>query len=121
MTITAEQFKAATGREPEHDDLERVNCSKSGEIGHYFCGWDSEANRPQYEVGIRVKTRETAKRATPVLLALLETHLEISADHLELVNFWDCPESPTGNCVYDNVADPAWDDCLFCHQPHERK
>lgn len=46
--ITAEQFKAAVGRDPENDDLERSNCECGGEIGHYFCGWDEEANLPRF-------------------------------------------------------------------------
>ena len=47
-SITAEVFKAATGREPEIDDLERCNCSHAGEEGHYFCGWDKSNNCPQF-------------------------------------------------------------------------
>lgn len=34
---------------------------------------------------------------------------------------WDCPTSPIGTCVYDSYQDRAWDDCLFCHDPFERK
>lgn len=52
--ITAEQFKAATGRDPEDDDLERVNCPQAGRIGHLCCGWDSVWNRPQFEIGPRL-------------------------------------------------------------------
>jgi hypothetical protein len=46
--ITAGQFKEATGREPEQDDLDRCNCPLAGKIGHWFCGWDSEANLPVF-------------------------------------------------------------------------
>lgn len=35
--------------------------------------------------------------------------------------FWDCPKSPFGYCAYDKVDDPAWDTCLFCGEPYERK
>jgi len=31
---------------------------------------------------------------------------------------WDCDESPTGKCVYDN-GDP--DHCDYCGDPEERK
>ncbi len=37
---------------------------------------------------------------------------------------WEC-ESPDDNpfplCVYNYNEDPCLDDCLFCHQPYERK
>jgi hypothetical protein len=26
-----------------------------------------------------------------------------------------------GTCIYDDMEDPAHDDCLVCHQPYERK
>lgn len=34
---------------------------------------------------------------------------------------WRCKESPAGVCIYDLVDDPIQDDCIFCHQPNERK
>ena len=34
---------------------------------------------------------------------------------------WNCDKSPIGLCVYDNLEDKAHDDCVFCHQPQERK
>ena len=49
MTITREKFIEATGREPQHDDLDRVNCDRAGEITHLCCGWDHAANKPRYE------------------------------------------------------------------------
>ena len=33
----------------------------------------------------------------------------------------DCPSSPTGICWYDDQEDPAWDNCVFCGEPDERK
>ena len=33
---------------------------------------------------------------------------------------WDCPTSPTGNCVYDTSEDPMKDSCLFCEEPCDR-
>jgi hypothetical protein len=46
--ITAEFFRWETGRWPEHDDLERVNCDKGGQVGHFHCGW-CKHGRPMYE------------------------------------------------------------------------
>jgi hypothetical protein len=34
---------------------------------------------------------------------------------------WECATSPTGYCVYNEEIDPASDDCVYCHQPEERK
>ena len=34
---------------------------------------------------------------------------------------WDCPTSPIQKCIYDDDNDPAWDNCLYCHEPSERK
>lgn len=47
--ITRRKFIAATGRKPEQDDLERCNCQKAGEIGHWFCGWDYKYDLPMFE------------------------------------------------------------------------
>lgn len=49
--ITREKFIAATGREPEQDDLERCNCRFAGDIMHRFCGWNEAHDKPQFEVG----------------------------------------------------------------------
>lgn len=51
MTITRDLFLAATGREPEQDDLERCNCPTAGRPGHFSCGWNGRLNRPVFEVG----------------------------------------------------------------------
>jgi hypothetical protein len=48
MKITAEQFKAATGMEPQDDDLARCNCPYAGNPGHFFCGWDKQQNKPRF-------------------------------------------------------------------------
>ena len=49
--LTAEDFKKMTGREPENDDLERVNCSRAGNRGHIGCGV-CRHNKPAFECGI---------------------------------------------------------------------
>jgi len=38
----------------------------------------------------------------------------------EVSSEWKC-KGPVGYCVYDIIADPARDDCMFCHEPEERK
>lgn len=34
---------------------------------------------------------------------------------------WPCEKSPFGYCMYHNIHDPAKDNCVFCHEPYERK
>lgn len=34
---------------------------------------------------------------------------------------WECEKSPIGWCVYHHWDDLAHDDCIFCHEPDERK
>ena len=34
---------------------------------------------------------------------------------------WECSKSPVDLCVYNHNMGPAHDDCLFCHEPEERK
>lgn len=46
--MTAEEFKAATGVEPTHDDLERANCPKAGEFGHWACGVCKDHGKPVF-------------------------------------------------------------------------
>lgn len=48
MEITREIFIKAVGEEPQNDDLERCNCSQSGEMGHMFCGWNQLKNGPVF-------------------------------------------------------------------------
>lgn len=46
--ITRARFKASTGLLPEQDDLERCNCDKAGQLGHFQCGWDKERDLPNF-------------------------------------------------------------------------
>jgi hypothetical protein len=50
VMITPSQFTHFVGRKPESDDLERVNCRKTG-YGHANCGWNYEQNLPVFMVG----------------------------------------------------------------------
>lgn len=36
--MTSEEFRSRFGRDPENDDLDRVNCEKAGLRGHKSCG-----------------------------------------------------------------------------------
>jgi len=35
--------------------------------------------------------------------------------------FWGCPSSPFGWCAYHIIEDRAHDNCIYCHEPQERK
>jgi len=54
--ITEDIFFTATGRAPENDDLERVNCQKAGEPGHFSCGWCPVCGGPNFECPCAIKT-----------------------------------------------------------------
>jgi len=49
--IGEDYFEHAVGRPPENDDMERVNCTRAGELGHYHCGWCYLCNKPRYMCG----------------------------------------------------------------------
>jgi hypothetical protein len=59
--IDGNDFEDRTGRKPEHDDLERVNCNQAGETGHWSCGWCDEHYAPRFECGCRKKTNDPPK------------------------------------------------------------
>ena len=46
---------------------------------------------------------------------------ETKNHNLVFSTFWHCAKSPNGYCVYDLNSDLRFDDCIFCHQPDERK
>lgn len=50
--ITAETFKAFTGTAPQDDDLERCNCQHAGELGHWYCGWNHDTQKPAFYGGL---------------------------------------------------------------------
>ena len=47
--ITEAEFKAATGNDPEDDDMDRVNCNVAGDVGHTSCGWCDIHNKPMFQ------------------------------------------------------------------------
>jgi len=55
--MQAYEFEQTTGRKPEQDDLERVNCDQVGEIGHLSCGWCSSHDGPMFECGCGILLR----------------------------------------------------------------
>lgn len=64
--ITEEQFKLATGRAPEQDDLERSNCPDAGQPRHHQCGWCEEHNKPRFVCGclIGLSAKQTLEKVS---------------------------------------------------------
>ena len=42
------EFEEDTGCKPVQDDMDRVNCTEAGEIGHTMCGWNDKKNCPMF-------------------------------------------------------------------------
>ena len=55
------EFLERFGYIPEHDDLDRVNCNKVGEIGHWACGICPNHNKPRFECGCLVTLKLVAE------------------------------------------------------------
>jgi hypothetical protein len=53
--LTTEEFTQRFGFEPEHDDLDRVNCKDAGSLGHMCCGVCSTHNKPRFICGCLAK------------------------------------------------------------------
>ena len=39
----------------------------------------------------------------------------------KIVGWWCQEDTPDGVCMYDEENDPCHDNCLYCHEPEERK
>lgn len=57
MSISYDEFLAATGWPPSNDDLERVNCKEKGSVGHWSCGWCEDCNLPQFQCGCSARQK----------------------------------------------------------------
>lgn len=55
---TAQQFEEMTGKMPVQDDLERLNCDRAGELGHFHCGHCPEHNKPRFWCGCWQNTED---------------------------------------------------------------
>jgi methylphosphotriester-DNA--protein-cysteine methyltransferase len=63
-------------------------------------------------------SQEAAERAVwaaeAALVEALEKMTGLKGLEIEAGDEWDCPSSPTQHCVFHG-------DCIYCHQPKERK
>jgi hypothetical protein len=71
------------------------------------------------------KALNAAMSAHRTTVARLENKVldlvEIPVGHHIIIGSWECPTSPIGFCIYDVDADECLDDCIYCHDPSERK
>lgn len=58
--------------------------------------------------------------ADNILLSRAADLLDENKEELVRDYNWGCP-GPLGTCVYNDYDDPRHDNCLFCHDPVERK
>lgn len=49
--MTADEYNARFGEYPHFDDLHRVNCPLSGEVGHWMCGICEDCDKPRAKCG----------------------------------------------------------------------
>ncbi|KQO98155.1 hypothetical protein [Leifsonia sp. Leaf264] len=63
---------------------------------------------------------EQERQFTGQITALIAGELGIPKRDVVLGHH-ECPTSPTRQCVYNDADDSYWDDCVYCHQPSERK
>jgi hypothetical protein len=66
---------------------------------------------------MKMEEWQKALQATKDWKLMEERFPEASLDR----GYWDCEDSPTGNCWYDLKSPMGDDECLFCHGPDERK
>ena len=55
------------------------------------------------------------------LVAMMETRTGIGGGNLSVLIGRECQSSPCGYCAYNILEDPVQDNCIFCHEPYERK
>lgn len=118
--ITAEMFKAATGIDPEEDDLDRCNCPHAGEEGHWHCGWDAAKNRPQfYGVPVR-KERATMPPqqifTTAFLGVIGQGCFSVDASSTCLYRGPNGAKCPVGWLIDDALA-ASFGTLTICHVP----
>lgn len=77
-------------------------------------------------VALRIDIEATRKAASEAqdrweveATRLVNSKLQTAHEELYFGGY-DCPESPTVHCVYDEVEDHMHDYCLFCEDPEER-
>ena len=79
-------------------------------------------SRCLYEKGYNLLFEAGRKEgaAMAIIFEMAEPLTGLKANQMGYSLMWGCP-GPLGVCVYNQEKDSCYDDCLFCHQPDERK
>jgi hypothetical protein len=105
MTITAEDFEQATGDAPVDDELERVNCGRSGQVGHIYCGWCDKCDKPRLQCGcsaaVDPPTDHKELSPTPPTSLLEQAAALIDAAQKQLLS----PDQEVASVIADNIRD----------------
>lgn len=57
ISFTDKQYQELFGEKPDNDDLERTNCKKIGEVGHFQCGVCPDHNKPRFKCGCIIRNK----------------------------------------------------------------
>lgn len=75
-----------------------------------------EAMQPRLdEIRARIEAAEADTRTEVARM------LDVEDPSVLELGYWECGESPTGHCIYDDNDDISHDYCLICGDPSERK
>jgi hypothetical protein len=73
---------------------------------------------------VKLATDERAKRleteAKQKLIEIADELKGLEPDDIYLSTSWECADSPTDRCIYNEDKDSWHDHCLFCGEPEDR-
>jgi hypothetical protein len=78
----------------------------------------SVLRKESYRILLLANSKEN--EANNILLSRAAVLLGENKEELVTDRTWGCP-GPLGICVYNDCDDSCHDNCLFCHEPVERK
>jgi len=109
--MNAKEFKRILGREPEQDDLDRVNCQLAGQTGHSDCGWCKTCNHPNFECLCPAEGKTIFLPATMTERESLPTDQIASADDLFLIwnTLWGHVPASVIAAKYDTLGEDLLD------------
>ena len=65
--------------------------------------------------------RATAEHSAAQHAYLEEVGQVLDMEWVSVSSEWKCEASPLAYCVYDLTSEKGYDECVYCHQPNERK
>ena len=111
------QFEASSLAQTQSDLWREIELSESGDSneGHVTKVHDEYVKKlPRHQ---RSSWNKDLLLIREALGNMPENASHIVAGDME----WECKESPTKYCVYDDDCDSCHDECLFCGEPEERR